>query len=892
MKRTSTFELLLAERSDGVSVLLQVLRSPVKSPEYHLERCRQVQRLTHPAIVQVLEAGFFDPSERLYAVMEAASDTDLGALEFVERLPATLVLLVCRMAARALDHAVQLIPGFAHGGVRPSNIHFTWDGKVKLGGFAFGALLDELAVAHGAEELARILPYRMDAERLSGEAPECGKVSEAADVYALGRIVERAWSLDRAPTSPELDAFVARSKSVDELDGFSTAKAFMAACDRMLGPLDPHQALLRQFLQHVRGTEAMAVHPEMLGLGLPVLLRHPTETMRFSEQDEYLTTERDTEALSVRGVSAVASPVEADTPRSGPDDPEQPPLALAMSDRDDMEIEQFLGRTFKSYRFEAHVASGAYAHVFRATHEVLPKTYAIKVLRSSYRTSVRALKRLQREARGLSVFDHPNLVTVLDFFLTDDGLPCMVMEYLEGTTLLHVMHAEGVLALPRVALLSLGVASGLATVHANGMIHRDLKPGNLMLSGSGAGERVKILDFGLLRSLEEGVSRLTNMHALIGTPPYMAPEQIRQPWQVTAAADVYSLGVIMFRMLTGTNPFVGDTTEAIVEQHLHKEPPPLDHFGGLGPLVSRMLSKRPEDRPSAQDVAESIKAASLPGMALAFGVGPAASGAEPAAPGAEPAAPGAGSAAPGAEPAAPRFEPAAPRLEPAAPGVGPEALVQPESGRSRRAVADSDSASVALADLQSLRPARPTAASIVFGMAVFFLVGISFVAVWVFAGNQRRSPTLVLVPGGPPQISKEVKDVDTTNEKNSAAAKGRSAHGANADLEEGTEKARVRDVRDRGETRARRAVERGAADDEPSPVLTDSRSVRAALRRRLRAADRRLGASDQGGPDAYQLRARSRSLRGTLSLRRALTSGELLEVEEGVAEIERVIRNR
>ena len=157
--------------------------------------------------------------------------------------------------------------------------------------------------------------------------------------------------------------------------------------------------------------------------------------------------------------------------------------------------------------------------------------------------------------------------------------------------------------------LALGIARGLAAAHARGFIHRDLKPANVMLIGEEGHETVKILDFGVIRDQAEGGSRLTRLDQLVGTPLYMAPDQIRSASQVDTSADLYSLGVILYEMLAGRPPFRGSFDE-VLEAHLSAAPPSLPPSLGLDRLALELLAKLPGERPtSAEDVIHRIEGA-------------------------------------------------------------------------------------------------------------------------------------------------------------------------------------------------------------------------------------------------------------------------------------------
>jgi len=247
------------------------------------------------------------------------------------------------------------------------------------------------------------------------------------------------------------------------------------------------------------------------------------------------------------------------------------------------------------YRREALLGRGGMADVYVAHDELLDRRVALKVLRDASST-----ERLQAEARTLARLNHPGLVTVLDAGAAD-GRPFLVLELVEGVTLADCCTGEA-LAPGRVAAIGVELAETLDYVHRNGVIHRDVKPGNVLLSRDG---RVLLADFGVAR-LVEG-SSATETGLTLGTAAYLSPEQVRgEP--LTPAVDVYSLGLVLLESLTGERAYAGPAVEAAVAR-LQREPEVPDHLpAGWVELLRDMTVLDPAARPMATEVADRLRA--------------------------------------------------------------------------------------------------------------------------------------------------------------------------------------------------------------------------------------------------------------------------------------------
>ena len=214
--------------------------------------------------------------------------------------------------------------------------------------------------------------------------------------------------------------------------------------------------------------------------------------------------------------------------------------------------------------------------VYRGTHILMGKTVAIKVLRPSLAADEKIVARFSREARAASKISHPHALSVTDFGEDEGGIVFLIMEFLNGRTLKQVIRQDGPMPLSRAVEIMRQVGSALDAAHAEGVVHRDLKSDNIMLINASGADYAKVLDFGIAK-IQEPVgsedSGLTSPDLIIGTPQYMSPEQCSQSEQIDSRSDVYSLGVILYEMLVGHVPFVGDSPTSVMLKHLQEQPP-------------------------------------------------------------------------------------------------------------------------------------------------------------------------------------------------------------------------------------------------------------------------------------------------------------------------------
>jgi serine/threonine-protein kinase len=299
-------------------------------------------------------------------------------------------------------------------------------------------------------------------------------------------------------------------------------------------------------------------------------------------------------------------------------------IAAGPSARNDAGYEDslLLGQVVgERYYMEQRIGCGGMGVVYRARHVAIEKSLAVKVLRMQYLEVEDVAERFAQEARIASKIKHINVVDITDYGSTAQGAPYFVMEYLAGHSLAYEIDNFGKVEPSRALNIAAQLASGLAAAHEHGIVHRDLKPDNILLCSGPNGETAKILDFGIARVLGSK-SRLTAEGAVIGTPEYMSPEQA-QGEQVDVRSDLYSLGVILFEMLTGSVPFRSDSMVGILTQQVFDAPPMLrtidPQLGSLPQverLLARLLSKNRDERPPS-----ALDARSMMTLALAADLG-------------------------------------------------------------------------------------------------------------------------------------------------------------------------------------------------------------------------------------------------------------------------------
>ncbi len=259
----------------------------------------------------------------------------------------------------------------------------------------------------------------------------------------------------------------------------------------------------------------------------------------------------------------------------------------------------------KQYEVLGKISQGGMGAIFKARNRYTGALYAIKVLRPDYTEDEKALHRFVNEAKSASSLKHPNICQVHDFGLTDGSMPFLIMDWIDGISLGKKIDRDGPLAVPEAVRLFQQVAAALTHAHQHKVVHRDLKPDNIMLSRDPEGRTVThLVDFGIAKVLRDDQSTsqslaLTTTGSVVGTPLYMSPEQARLS-KVDFRTDIYSLGCVMYFALNGEPPFVGASPMDTIAKHFFEPPPPMNPAlkipAGLKLVVLKAMEKDPDDR--------------------------------------------------------------------------------------------------------------------------------------------------------------------------------------------------------------------------------------------------------------------------------------------------------
>ena len=273
-----------------------------------------------------------------------------------------------------------------------------------------------------------------------------------------------------------------------------------------------------------------------------------------------------------------------------------------------------IGRVFdRRYVIKRKLGSGGMADVYLAEDQELGRNVALKLLNERHAADEQFVERFRREAQSAAGLNHPNIVSIFDRGYAE-GTYYIAMEYLEGRTLKELLVRNGPTPIPVSIEYARQILGALAFAHRNGIVHRDIKPHNIVVGSDG---RLKVTDFGIARS---GASQMTEAGSIVGTAQYLSPEQARGA-SVDPRSDLYSLGIVLYEMLTGHVPFTGDTPVEIAMKHLSLAPEPPSALRpevphNLDAVVMRALAKDPDQRYASAEEMDAELARVARGLAV------------------------------------------------------------------------------------------------------------------------------------------------------------------------------------------------------------------------------------------------------------------------------------
>ncbi len=577
-----------------------------------VDEAKIASHLHHANIVAVLDFGEMDGLP--FQVLELVDGFDLGilALELKERkLPigAEIALYIVTEIATALDYAHTATDAqnreleIVHRDVSPENILISWAGDVKLADFGIARSLERRAATRA--DVARGKRAYMAPEQARGELADA-----RADIFALGCVLHRILTGSSplesdavrrdvlagmpVPLDPDIPEDLARiiqkATEPDKKNRYATAGVLRSDCIRALAKRadGDGRALLRALMSNVRPADTLRPeNPLNAFMMLELVLKEQSgDLRRFESVIAQPITVREEQSTATNEEDTPAT--DGEKKRSREDS--HPPVIIPQS-------------VIGPYRIERMIGQGGFAGVYRAFHLILGTEVALKVLHAGFDEHSIPGRRFAREIAVLEKLDHPCLVRVRDSGVTEDGRPWLAMDLLRGRTL-HAMTSGTKMSVSRAWSLSRDVAAGLAVAHRHGIIHRDLKPRNIILITDHERERAKIVDFGIavLIGPEAEHTRFTQVGGRLGTPRWMAPEQIIDASNVGPSTDLYALGLLMYTMVAGHPPF-DCPEEQVIKKHLEERPPPLPEAGDLEAVIFSLLEKDPKRRPeSAEEV--------------------------------------------------------------------------------------------------------------------------------------------------------------------------------------------------------------------------------------------------------------------------------------------------
>ncbi len=649
MARGGMGELFLAVsgETDGfekLCVVKKVLHSLSDAAVHRrfLDEAKVVVRLNHANLVQVFDAGKVD--DDYYLAMELVEGKDLRAVwnrcaQLHRRIPVDVAIFVVREVLRGLHYVHDAMDlDLVHRDISPPNLLVGYRGDIKLTdfGLAKSSMKREMTspgVVFGrysylSPEQARGMPAdrRTDLyacaivlwELLTGRQlfPSSGRAHQEALEAVRNPKVKPPSAL--VPGVPEgMDEVVLSGLAKDPDQRYAKADDFRSALSEILARDFPSCDADRvaEFMRDIFAREAKMEQRDYLDLS-----SHDFSELRAQGDESELISISDV-------VASLNDPVRQTMPLGDSDIVELGGNGSRWDERPDAAslkeaAEAWVGKVVaQRYRVESLIGVGGMGAVFRVKHLALGKTFALKVLHSHYTRDADVISRFMREARAASQTGHPHIIDVIDVGTNDEGDVYFVMELLEGHNLGEAIKREGPLAVRRAVHIARQVCQALSAAHAAGIIHRDLKSENIILTARGKDpDFVKVLDFGICKQMD-GESASTSPGLIMGSPDYMAPEQ-GAGLDATIASDIYALGCILFEMLTGRMPFEGRNAVDVLMQKGAREADTVTVYRPEVPqpvsaAIGRCLKRQPGDRPPSMRSLEYELTRAIDGRATA-----------------------------------------------------------------------------------------------------------------------------------------------------------------------------------------------------------------------------------------------------------------------------------
>jgi serine/threonine protein kinase len=630
------------------------------------DEAKVVVKLSHGNLIPVFDAGLV--GGELFLAMDFVEGRDLRAVwnrcaKKQVAFPIDVAVYIVKELCRGLAYAHSFPDlNLVHRDVSPPNVLVSYTGEVKLTDFGLASStlkLEKTAPGIIYGKVAYMSPEQARGEKLDGRSDmyAAGIVlwelltgrqlfppgkDQPQDLLSRAKNPEPMRPSKRAPRVPvELDEICLKALGAAKSDRY-------ADCDQMRTALQGWLAInapttdgtrMSTFLQELFADDIVRERAERVEMMSRVRTRAltlpPTDELRqlieksekvsFSADDGDTAvdeppvrkpgsvgrraSDKGTDGNDRRNTNDRRYPARAQSPVARPEGSAATALAEQLEEQGELDIgSEVDGR----YRIVELIGEGGMGKVYLAEHVEIGKRVALKVLHPSYSRMPDLVERFRREARAASKIGHPNIVDVTDSGSTADGSVYFVMEYLEGVELGSIIEREGAIDVARSLRIASQICRALAAAHREGIIHRDLKPENIFLiTRGGEADVVKVLDFGIAKTTEAEAARerrLTSPGMAMGTPEYMAPEQAAGR-AADARTDIYSLGAILYEMVTGIPPYSGDNFMEILTKKATIDPPPpqsvrLELPEQVGDLVMMSMSRNADKRPQTMEAFE------------------------------------------------------------------------------------------------------------------------------------------------------------------------------------------------------------------------------------------------------------------------------------------------